>query len=44
MADKGGGDVFLLLPWVLPERGVDVDGRGVEGLGLPIVGRLLEWV
>ena len=44
MADKGGGDVFLLLPRVLLERRVSVDGGGVEGLGLPAVGRLLERV
>ena len=44
MVDKGGGDVFLLLPRVLLERGVSVDGCGVEGLGLPAVRRLLERV
>lgn len=44
MADESGGDVFLLLPQVLLKEGAHVDGRGVEGLGLPVVGRLLERV
>ena len=42
--DEGGGDIFLLLPRVLLERGASVDGCGAAGLGLPVVGRLLEWV
>ena len=44
MADEGGGDVFLLLPWVLLEGGAFMDGRGAAGLFLPAVGRLLERV
>ena len=44
MVDAGGGDVFLLLPRVLLERGASVDGYGVVGLDLLIVGRLLERV
>ena len=44
MADKGGGDVFLLLPRILLEKGVFVDGSRMEGLGLPAVGHLLERV
>ena len=44
MVDVEGGDVFLSLPWVLLEGGASSDSRGVEGLDLPIVERLLEWV
>ena len=44
MADARGGDVFLLLPRVLLEGGLLVEGREVVGLDLPIVGRLLERV
>ena len=44
VAGKGGGDVFLLLPWVLLEEGAFVDGCGVAVLDLPIVGCLLERV
>ena len=44
MADEGGEDVFLLLPWVLLEEGAFMDGYEVVGLGLLIVGRLLERV
>ena len=44
MVDEGGGDVFLLLPWVLLEGGASTDGRGVVGLDLLVIGRLLERV
>ena len=44
MADGGGGNVFLLLLRVMLEGGASMDGRGVEGLGLPAVGCLLERV
>jgi len=44
MVDEGGGDVFLLLSWVMLEGGASMDGRGAEGLGLPVIGCLLERV
>ena len=44
MANVGGGDVFLFLPWVLLEVGVSTDGRGAVGLDLLVVGCLLERV
>ena len=44
MVDVGGGDVFLLLPWVLLERGASSDSHGVVGLDFPTVEHLLERV
>ena len=44
VADEGGGEIFLLLPWVLLEGGVSTDGHGATGLDLPVIGRLLERV
>ena len=44
MADEARGDVFLLLPRVLLERGASIDGFNVGGLGLVVVNRLLEQV
>ena len=40
MADVGGGDVFLFLPWVLLKGGAY--GRGVVGLDLLAIGHLLQ--
>ena len=44
VADKRGGDFFLLLPRVLLEGEASIDGRGVVGLDLLAVGCLLEQV
>ena len=44
MVDVGGGDIFLLLPWVLLERGAPVDGHKAVGFDLLAIKRLLEQV
>ena len=42
VAEKSGGDIFLLLPQVLLEGGASMDDHGAAGLGLLAVRRLLN--
>ena len=44
VVDAGEGDVFLLLPYVLLERGATVDDYKVVNLDLLAVGHMLGWV
>ena len=43
MGDGAGGDVFLLLPWVLLEGGASKDCLGMGGLGWVVANLLVEW-
>jgi len=44
VANGTGGDVFLLLPWVLLKGGASTDGFGMGGLDLAVVECLVEQV